>query len=546
MKNASISRPVWRASLDNSRFWVTLRDGRDVSDDATVENDLSTKRALIELSGDGLAVLDDAGRYLTVNAAGCTLLGHDADELLGQPSVFVPDTRDPSRISAHEGSIWIGTSEVEFSLHPAELDCGSSCWVIGFRLATPAIRERRELEAFTRTAAAIACENRLDVVLDKLAAEVHETVGMATCAVILIDENTGALNHIGKSGLPADYAERLEACRRLGAPMVTMTAINERRVVVAPKWREQILTDARWEPLQHIVAAANWDTYVVVPLIVRDTVIGALAGYLAENHEPGKDDIRFIAAMADQAAIAVSNARMFARLEIQAAREERRKLARDMHDSVTQALFSLSLRTKALELSVASGDDLDLKEQLGQLHELVCGAQAEMRALIMHRRPAPLGEEGLISSIRKHLAAIAAREDLILSVECDDEFYEFGEVLEEDLFMVVGEAIHNVVKHARATQAVVRIERPATDPPILAVSITDDGIGVVISDDQDDHQPFGLVSMNERIKAHGGQLTIHSRPVDDPLHGTTVRATIPWSSRIDDDAETHESEINRL
>ncbi|MFJ6263064.1 ATP-binding protein [Rhodococcus erythropolis] len=481
---------------------------------------------LVELSGEGLAVLDGGGRYSSVNPAGCSILGHAEAELVGRMSIFFRNGHHTNTSHSHEGSEWIGTSEVEYEMRQTQTEKGQTCWALRFWYADRAVQDRRKLAAFTRTVAAVAYENQLDVVLDKLAIEVRDTVGMATCAVILVDEVTGALNHAGKAGLPDDYAERIEACRLLGAPLVTMTAINERRVVVARKWREQILTDPRWEPVQDIARAANWDTYVVVPLIVREKVIGAVAGYVAADHNPGRDDIRFIAAMADQAAIAVANARMFAKLELQAAREERRKLARDMHDSVTQALFSLSLRTKALELGVESGAAVDIVEQLRQLHDLVCGAQAEMRALIMHRRPAPLGEEGLIPSIRKHLAAIAAREGIDLSVESNDEFYQFDEALQEDLFMIVGEAIHNVVKHAHATRATVRIDLvQQQNKHGVCVSVIDNGIGITKS--ESDHQSFGLVSMSERLKAHGGHLTVRSKPVGDPDHGTTVCGTVP-------------------
>lgn len=490
----------------------------------TTAGEVSPDNVLVQFSGEGLAVLDADNRYLSMNPAGCAILGCDESEILGQRSIFVAKVARPSGNHSHGGSMWIGTSEVEFEMRQLKSAGQSTGWALRFRLADPTVRNRRKLAAFTRAASAVACETRLDIVLDQLAAEVRETVGMATCAVILVDEITGALNHVGKAGLPDDYAYRLETCRQLGAPLVTMTAINERRVVVALKWREQMLADPRFAPIQSILRTVDWDTYVVVPLISRDKVIGALGGYI--DRDPGRDDIRFIAAMGDQAAVAVTNARMFARLEIQAAREERRKLARDMHDSVTQALFSLSLRTKALELGVDSVDKLELVEQLKQLHELVCGAQAEMRALIMHRRPAPLGEEGLIPSIRKHLAAIASREAIDLSVESDDEFYEFGEALDEDLFMVVSEAIHNVVKHAHATSAIVQITRQL-DKSAVRLSVIDNGIG--ITESKSDHQSFGLVSMNDRVKAHGGYLSVHSRPVGHPHHGTTVCATVPYS-----------------
>lgn len=484
---------------------------------------------LVELSDEGLAVVDDDGRYLSVNPAGCSILGHDETTLLGSSSVFLGSGNSPQAGRSNEGSAWIGTSEVEFEIRRAPTATGRIRWAVRFCYADRAVKDRRKLAAFTRTASAVAYEDRLDVVLDKLAVEVRDTVDLATCAVVLVDEVSGALNHVGKAGLPDDYPERIEACRRLGAPLITVSAIDECRVVVAREWREQVLTDPRWAPVQEIARAGNWETYVVVPLIVREKAIGAVAGFFTEHHDPGLDDIRFMVAMADQAAIAVANAHMFAKLEIQAAREERRKLARDMHDSVTQALFSLSLRTKALELGVESGESVDVVEQLRQLHELVCGAQAEMRALIMHRRRAPLGEEGLIPSIRKHLAAIAAREGIELVVESNDEFHQFGEALEEDLFMVVGEAVHNVVKHAHATLATVRIIlAPRQNGPSVCLSITDNGSG--IAEGQSGHQSFGLVSMNERLKAHGGHLSVRSKPAADPEHGTTVCCIVPLTT----------------
>ncbi|WP_216892804.1 sensor histidine kinase [Nocardia alni] len=492
----------------------------------SVDNDVSSARALIELSTEGLAVLDPSGRYLTINGAGRRILGCADADVIGEPSVFSTNIPGGTGPDSSTGSLWVGTSEIEFEMRRTQLGTGREGLLVRFCPTTAALRDRRKLAAFTRAAAAVACENRLDVVLDKLAAEVSETVGMATCAVILVDEVTGALDHVGKASLPIDYGRRLELCRQRGAPLATLVAITERRVVVARKWREEILGHPWWwQPVQNIILDTNWDTYVVAPLIVREKVIGALAGFVREGHDPAKEDIRFIAAMADQAAIAVSSARMFARLELQAAREERRKLARDMHDSVAQTLYSLSLRTKALELSVGSGEESDLGAQLRQIHELVCGAQVGMRTLIMHRRPAALGEDGFVSSVRKHVASIASREELALTVECDDEFYEFDGAVEEDLFMVVSEAVHNIVKHAGASKAAVRIGQSLTVPSVLNIVIIDNGHG--FSERNDSHQSFGLVSMTERVNAHGGTLTVRSKPDTDPDHGTTVRIAVP-------------------
>ena len=490
-----------------------------------------TRTALLELidrSEDGLAVLDARGRYLAVNSSGCRLLRVAVTDLIGRRSAFEVEAcrlGDKSEMMTNfEGTVWIGAIEIEFEL--TAVDLGDSCGhLVRFGPTSSAVRDTRALEAFTRTAATIAYENRLDVVLDKLAEEVRETVGMATCAVILVDEKTGSLRHAGTSGLPDDYGERIEQCRMLGAPLATTRGIEEARVIIARGFVKEALADPRWKPVHGILLTMNWDTYIVAPLMAREKVIGALGGFLTEDREPDKRDIRFIAAMADQAAIAVANARMLSRLELQAAREERRKLARDMHDSVTQALFSLSLRTKALELSVQSGEQVDLPNQLSQIHALVTGAQAEMRALIMHRRPAPLDEEGFVPAVRKHLAAIAAREAIEISVYSDNDFYELDATVEEDLFMVISEAIHNVVKHSRAESASVGIRRAVGDPVTMIITVVDDGVG--ISDRRDSQGTYGLISMTERVTAHNGRITVSSGEGDGERRGTIVSVSVP-------------------
>lgn len=495
-------------------------------------DDRPTPAELIGFSREGLAVLDDDGRYLSINAAGARMLGADADNLLGTRSAFLdhiappPPAADRAGVANEaDGTLWIGTAEIEFTVRAIARNDEVARHLVRFQVTDPAVRDRRALDAFTRTVAIIACEDKLDVVLNRLATEVRDTVGMSTCAVILVDEDSGALHHVGAAGLPADYGERIELCRRQGAPLATMKAIDEARLVVSHGFRDAALADDRWSPVHDILKSMNWDTYVAVPLVVRDRVIGALAGFLTEGRSPHHDDLQFIAAMADHAAIAIANAQMFARLELQAAREERRKLARDMHDSVTQALFSLSLRTKAMELSIDPDTSPEMYAQAQQIHQLVSGAQTEMRALIMHRRPTALGEEGLIPAIRQHVAALAAREAMTLEVEADD-YLELDETLEEDLFMVVGEALHNVVKHARASRGQVIVERSRHTPASLRVTIMDDGVG--LTQTSDGRESFGLRSMSERVAAHGGTLSIRDRSdMQGHDHGTIVQVVVP-------------------
>lgn len=392
-------------------------------------------------------------------------------------------------------------------------------------------RERRErqVSAFANTAAAIARESRLDVVLDKLAAEVRAATGMATCAVVLMDGPADEIRYAGRSGLPADYVELFEAARRNGAPMVTADAFRTGRTIVAPGTRERVLADARWAPAHAIARNADWSTFVATPLVVRGRAIGALSGFHVSGHEPDDEDVRFLSVMADHAAIAVDNARMFASLQLRAAEHERARLARDLHDSVNQALFSLTMQARGVELGAAGHDDPELVAQLRELRELAQSALREMRALIQFRRPPELRDEGLVRGLERLADATSQRTGLPVRVVADDDELPIDQFLEEDLFRLVQEALNNVVKHARATKVDVALRWTGVDD--LEVEVVDDGAGAPLHADPGVTEGIGMSTMRERTEHHGGRFAVGPGPDG---RGTRVQAVvpIPRSARI--------------
>ena len=195
--------------------------------------------------------------------------------------------------------------------------------------------------------------------------------------------------------------------------------------------------------------------------------------------------------------------------------EERQKLARDLHDSVTQSLFSASLQAQAAQ-SLWGRDPQKAKERLDRVVELCGGALAEMRALIFELRPAALQEEGLVSALRKHAAAREARDGIAVEFVAEDE-RRLAPQHEEAAYRIVREALHNVVKHARARRARVRLRfRPAA----LELEVHDDGQGFDVSAMR---SGLGLTSMRERAEQLGGSLDVQSRPG----RGTTVSARLP-------------------
>jgi len=181
--------------------------------------------------------------------------------------------------------------------------------------------------------------------------------------------------------------------------------------------------------------------------------------------------------------------------------QERARLARELHDSVTQSLFSMTLHARAAQVALQR-DSIDPEGALGcsvaQLRELAAGALAEMRALIFELRPNALEEEGLVAALSKQAAALRAREDLIVDVDAPDERLSLDPATEEHLYRLVQEALHNVVKHARARHVRVCLAPESDDEGALVVTIDDDGAGFDAAAVPPGH--LGLGTMAERAQ----------------------------------------------
>jgi PAS domain S-box-containing protein len=194
---------------------------------------------------------------------------------------------------------------------------------------------------------------------------------------------------------------------------------------------------------------------------------------------------------------------------------ERARLARELHDSVTQALFSMTLTTRSIELLI-DRDPAEAKRMLGELRDLERDALAEMRALIFELRPGQLEELGLEQALRMHAAAVQGRSGLPIMVTAID-VARAPLPVEDALYRIAQEALHNVVKHAAAHAVSVRVERAAET---LRLVVEDDGDGFRPADVPAGH--LGLTSMRSRAEGVGGTL----RVVSTPGRGTRVEAEV--------------------
>ena len=172
---------------------------------------------------------------------------------------------------------------------------------------------------------------------------------------------------------------------------------------------------------------------------------------------------------------------------------------------------------RALEL-----EELDatgpVGEELGEIGQLTRGALAEMRALIFELRPGALAEEGLVAALAKQAAALSAREGLVIDVDGPADRLPLGLEVEEQLYRLGQEALANVVKHARASSARVRI---AGEDDTVSIEVSDDGRGFDPAAVSPEH--FGLRSMRGRVADLGGRLEVTSAPG----RGTVLRVEIP-------------------
>jgi signal transduction histidine kinase len=209
------------------------------------------------------------------------------------------------------------------------------------------------------------------------------------------------------------------------------------------------------------------------------------------------------------------------RRELERASEERQRIARDLHDSVSQSLFSMTLHARTAEraLKQKGMQAYDaVTRELAQVAELTGTALAEMRALIFELRPRGLAEEGLVSALTKHAGAVSAREGLAIEVTGPTERLPISAECEEHLYRLGQEALANVTKHAAATRAVVVVTSDGTS---VGLEVGDDGSGFDPNASYDGH--LGLTTMRSRAGEIGAQMSIDSAPGS----GTLVRVRLP-------------------
>jgi signal transduction histidine kinase len=280
-----------------------------------------------------------------------------------------------------------------------------------------------------------------------------------------------------------------------------------------------------WDGRAPQYADVTLHSVVAAPLKVGRRLVGVIAVSDTDpSRQFGPADLHLLNLFAQQAAIAIENARLYDQAQQAAVVEERSRLARELHDSVTQSLYSLTLLSVAGQRLAETGAMERVKGYLTRIGEIGQQALNEMRLLVYELRPVALETEGLIGALRQRLDAVEQRAGVgaRLVMEGEAGTVKLPATLEEALFRIAQEALNNALKHAAPTSVEVRLHVDGGDTgQRVQLQVTDDGQGF---DPQAvrDKGGMGLVSMHERAEKIGAELTIRSAPGE----GTRVMVVV--------------------
>ncbi len=516
----------------------------DVTQRRRVEDELRASerkfRGLIEQSYDGIVLIDEAGRIIEWNYGQERITGIPREDALGQfiwdvqYSALLPERREKMRreklremwmeVFRTGHAPWLGRLVEGRVLHrdgsirthqqmafPVQTEQG---YVVGTitRDVTP---QKQTEEALQRAHDRLTTLRRVDDELTRsldiqyvltIALDAAVRLSLADTGLIALAEDEG-VQVIRTIGGYANLAGRY-IMRTRG---IIGRAIRERKPI--------LVLDVENDPDYE---AANPETraQMVLPLSVRDRFIGVLS---LETREPTRfspEVFEFLQLLSVRISVAIQNAQLYEQAQALAAQEERQRLARDLHDAVSQTLFSAKLLAEMLlrKLETNHMPAAALREDLEQIHMLTKSAQAEMRTLLLELRPSALFGTPL-SDLLKHLTeAFSSRVGVPIALSVTEQ-----RTLPPDVrvvfYRIAQEALNNIVKHAEATEIAVTLHNSETQ---VKLSIKDNGRGFDIRRIPKDH--LGVRIMHERAQSIGAQLHLTSAP------GQGTEIVVTWAA----------------
>jgi len=368
-------------------------------------------------------------------------------------------------------------------------------------------RQRLLAEALRDTAGALSSSLDLDEVLDLILSSLEKVMQHDGANIMLLEKNTVYIvrQHpsINATTIPAKHAQ----------PITDLPYLQHMFYADEPLVSSDITQDKRWESTSE---REKWRAYVGAPIRLADEIIGFINLYSDIIDYYHTQDGAQLEIFSRQAAVAMRNARLYQKTRELATIQERTRLARDLHDAVTQTLFTSTMMADSALRQWENKPD-KAYQLLKQVHQLTTGALAEMRVLLLELRPNTLVNVSLDQLLQQYALSLQARGQMKVDLTMDPV-----PILAPDvkiaLYRIVQEALNNITKHAGASEVEITIENLQDR---LVLTVEDNGRGFDLA--QVAPISLGLSRMRERTEGIGAALSVESKIGA----GTTIQITWP-------------------
>lgn len=399
------------------------------------------------------------------------------------------------------------------------------------------------LLALSRVSAALSGLWDLDailrVALDNVLKIMNGTIG----GILLLDDQTQTFSYRVHQGLSTSYVEGMRV--RLSEGIAGRVAQSGRSLLL-----EDISADPR-AANPDLISTEGLKAFISVPLRAKDKVLGVLN---VASHMPRRfteNDMHLLNSIGDQLGVAIEQAKLYervrkareryrklARQTLGTEEEERKRMARELHDETSQALFGIELQLQALidAAEMSGSKDAEFINRLKKVQSLAIQVHSEISRLIADLRPALLDTLGLVSAIRQYAESNLRPLGINVHIETKGKDRHLPTEVEAGLFRWAQGAIGNIAQHSKARNTSIVLEYKENE---LRLTITDDGVGFDVSkitDIEESGRGRGVFSMKERIGLLDGSCGIESRPGQ----GTTVWGKVPisWGTGDEEDKGT--------
>lgn len=452
-------------------------------------------------------------------------LGHEWDDLLEKhfarilgSSIRVQDTllepdddRTECYIKAENGRSerWL-----EYTMKPVHAGMYAGGYIVQFTDITrmkhseeAEHRQRLLAEALRDTAGALSSTLDLDEVLDRILSSLEKVMQHDGANIMLLEEDTVYIVRQHPSNSPTSTPDKHSQA------MSDLPYLQHMLYADEPLVSSNIKEDKRWEGTPE---RDRWCAYTGAPIRLEDEIIGFINLYSDTPNYYRNQDGEQLEIFSRQAAVAMRNAKLYQKTRELATMQERTRLARDLHDAVTQTLFTSTMMADSAVRQWDKNPDRALN-LLKQVHQLTTGALAEMRVLLLELRPNTLVNVSLDQLLQQYVLSLQARGQMKVDLMMDPV-----PMLPPDakiaFYRIVQEALNNITKHAGATRVEITIEN-LQDRLILTVE--DNGCGFDIA--RIAPTSLGLSGMRERTEEIGAVLNVESKIGT----GTTIQVTWP-------------------